>query len=182
MAIEVNQATVVQWGRVVFHLDNVTFCQGFLRARDYYEIDATLEEPHRAIRLTVEEVLRQIAVPDTKTGHYYFDKEAIKYLEEYLGVLVGYLSGPLPVVVLQAEREGRRAMTIQARTQPLVQITDPVFRAGFEEAQEPYYADCGIRTHMGPVEIVYAMLTEVAVERGLSEQQLRVARALSLGY
>ena len=45
-------------------------------------------------------------VPDAKTGHYYFDKEAIKYLEEYLGVLVGYLSGPLPVMVQQAESEG----------------------------------------------------------------------------
>lgn len=107
MAVEINSATVVQWGRVVFHLDNVAFCQGFLRGRDYYELDATQEEPHRASRLTVEEVLRQIAVPDAKTGHYYFDREAITYLEEYLGVLVGYLSGPLPVVVQQAGSEGR---------------------------------------------------------------------------
>jgi hypothetical protein len=107
MAIEVTQATVVQWGRIVFHLDNVAFCQGFLHGRDYYEIDATLEEPHRATRLTVEEVLRQIAVPDAKIGHYRFDREAIEHLEEYLGVLVGYLSGPLPVVVQQTESEGR---------------------------------------------------------------------------
>ena len=47
-------------------------------------------------------------------------------------------------------------MTTQARTQPLVQITDPDFQAGFEEAQEPYYADCGIQTDMGLVEIVRA--------------------------
>jgi hypothetical protein len=106
MAIEVNQATVVQWGRVVFHLDNAAFCKGFLHGRDYYEIDATLEEPQRATRLTVEEVLRQIAVSDAKTGHYRFDREAIKHLEEYLGVLVGYLSGPLPVAVQQVEGEG----------------------------------------------------------------------------
>jgi hypothetical protein len=106
MAIEVNQATAVQWGRVVIHLDNVAFCNRFLRGREYYEIDATMEEPQRATRLTVEEVLRQIAVPDAKTGHYYFDRDAIKYLEEYLGVLIGYLSGPLAVVVQQAESEG----------------------------------------------------------------------------
>jgi hypothetical protein len=106
MAIEVTQATVVHWGRVVFHLNNAAFCSGFSRGRDYYEIDATIEELQRATRLTAEEVLTQIAVPDAKIGHYHFDREAIQYLEEYLGVLVGYLSGPLPVVVLQAESEG----------------------------------------------------------------------------
>ena len=106
MAIEVTQATVVQWGCVVFHLDNVAFCRGFLHGREYYELDATIEEPQRATRLTVEDVLQQIAVPDAKTGHYRFDREAIQYLEEYLGVLIGYLSGPLAVVVQQAESEG----------------------------------------------------------------------------
>lgn len=106
MAIEVTPATVVQWGRVVFHLDNVAFSKGFLHGREYYEIDATIEEPQRASRLTVEEVLQQIAVPDAKTGHYRFDREAIEHLEEYLGVLVGYLSGPLPVVVERLESEG----------------------------------------------------------------------------
>ena len=40
-------------------------------------------------------------------------------------------------------------MAKQINTQPLVQITDLDFRAGFEEAQEPYYADCGIRTDIG---------------------------------
>jgi hypothetical protein len=103
MAIEVNQATVVQWGRVVFHLDNAAFRKEFLHGRDYYEIDAVTEEPQRATNLTVEEVLRQIAVPDAKIGHYHFGREAIEYLEEYLGVLVGYLSGPLSVTVQQVE-------------------------------------------------------------------------------
>lgn len=106
MAIEVHQTTVVQWGCVVFHLDNAAFRQGFLSGRDYYSIDATTEEPHRATNLTVEEVLRQIAVPDAKLGHYHFGPEAIEHLEEYLGVLVGYLSGPLPVIVQQVEGEG----------------------------------------------------------------------------
>jgi hypothetical protein len=39
-------------------------------------------------------------------------------------------------------------MTSWIKLQPLVQITDPDFQAGFEEAQEPYYADCGICTDM----------------------------------
>ena len=72
-------------------------------------------------------------------------------------------------------------MTMQARMQPLVQITDPDFQAGFEEAQEPYYSDCGIRTDMGLVEVVRAMLTEVAVEMGLSEQQLRRSTGFIIG-
>lgn len=105
MAIEINPTTVVQWGRVVFHLDNAAFRQGFLQGREYYDIDATTEEPHRATNLTVEEVLRQIAVPDARTGHYHFGPEAIEHLEEYLGVLVGYLSGPLPVTVQQTQSE-----------------------------------------------------------------------------
>jgi hypothetical protein len=64
-------------------------------------------------------------------------------------------------------------MTTRAQVQPFVQITDPGFQAGFEEAQAPYYADCRIRTDMGLIEIVRAMHTEVAVERGPSEQRLR---------
>ena len=72
-------------------------------------------------------------------------------------------------------------MATNMKAQPLVQITDLDFRAGFEEAQEPDYADCGIRTDIGLVEIVRAMLTEVAVERGLSEQQLRRSTGFIVG-
>ncbi len=72
-------------------------------------------------------------------------------------------------------------MTTQAQVQLIMQITDPDFRAGFEEAQEPYYADCSMRTDTGLVEVVRAMLTEVAVERGLSEQQLRRSTGFIIG-
>ena len=67
------------------------------------------------------------------------------------------------------------------KVQPLVQITDRDYQAGFEEAQEPYYADCSIRTDMGLAEIVRAMLTEYAVELGLSEQQLRRSTGFIIG-
>lgn len=70
-------------------------------------------------------------------------------------------------------------MAIQVR--PSVQITDQDFQAGFEEAQEPYYADCSIRTDMDLVEVVRAMLTEYAVEMGLSEQQLRRSTGFIIG-
>ena len=72
-------------------------------------------------------------------------------------------------------------MVAHAQIQPLVQITDPDFQAGFEEAQEPYYADCGIRTDMGLVEVIRSMLTEVAVESGLPEQQLRRSTGFIIG-
>ena len=61
------------------------------------------------------------------------------------------------------------------------QITDPDFQAGFEEVQEPYYADGGIRTDMGLVDVVRSMLTEVAVERGISQQQLRRSTGFIIG-
>ncbi len=72
-------------------------------------------------------------------------------------------------------------MTTRSQVQPLVRITDPDFQAGFEEAQEPYYADCRIGTDMDLDEVVQAMLTEYAVEIGLSEQQLRHSTGFIIG-
>ena len=72
-------------------------------------------------------------------------------------------------------------MVTQSQVQPLVQITDRDFQSGFEEAQEPCYADCSIRTDMGLVEVVRAMLTEYVVEMGLTEQQLRRSTGFIIG-
>ncbi len=52
------------------------------------------EEPQRAISLTREEVLRLIVMPDQQE-RYHFDEMGNENLSEYLGHLVGYLSGPL---------------------------------------------------------------------------------------
>ena len=72
-------------------------------------------------------------------------------------------------------------MTTHTNVPPLVQITDPDFAAGYEEAQLPCFADCRIRTDIGLVDVVRAMLTEVAVERGLSRQQLRRSTGFIIG-
>ncbi len=72
-------------------------------------------------------------------------------------------------------------MTTSSQVNTIVQITDPDFRAGFEEAHDPYYADCHIRTDLSLVETVQAMLTEVAVESGLSDQQLRKSTGFIIG-
>ncbi len=88
MATEL-QANTVQWGSIVFSLDNEAFRKGFESGRRYYFVDANGEEPHRATKLSARELLHQIAVPDARTGHYRFDEEAIVHLEEYLGVFLG---------------------------------------------------------------------------------------------
>ena len=72
-------------------------------------------------------------------------------------------------------------MAKQIETQLLVQITDPDFAAGFDEAQLPCYDGCAFRTDIGLVEVVRAMLTEYAVEMGLSEQKLRHSTGFIIG-
>ena len=72
-------------------------------------------------------------------------------------------------------------MSAHTNAAPLVQITDHDFAAGYEEAQEPCFADCSIRSDMGLVEVIRAMLIEVAVERGLPEQQLRRSTGFIIG-
>jgi hypothetical protein len=72
-------------------------------------------------------------------------------------------------------------MAKQIKTQSLVQITDPDFATGYEEAQLSCYADCAFHTDMSLIETVRAMLTEYAVEMGLSEQQLRRSIGFIIG-
>ncbi len=93
-------AKQVQWGTITLILDNEAFRHGFLAARRWYfediygQDDRQPEEPQRATSLTSEEVLRLIVMPDQQ-GCYHFDEMGDENLPEYLGYLVGYLSGPL---------------------------------------------------------------------------------------
>jgi len=90
----------IQWGTITLHLDNEAFRKGFLAARQWHCQDIYGEdgrkpgEPHYAVELTSEEVLRLVAMPDEQ-GCYHFDEMGIDHLAEYLGYLVGYLGGPL---------------------------------------------------------------------------------------
>ncbi len=65
--------------------------------------------------------------------------------------------------------------------QAIVKITDADVRTGYEEAHEPTYTDCKIRTDTSLVEVIRAMLTEVAQEGNLSEQQLRQSTGFIIG-
>ncbi len=99
----------IPWGTITLILDNEAFRQGFLAACHWYfediygEDGRQPEEPQRAISLTSEEVLRLIVMPDQQ-GHYHFDEMGSENLPEYLGYLVGYLSGSL--IPLEAEHIG----------------------------------------------------------------------------
>ncbi len=93
-------AQQVQWGTTTLILDSEAFRRGFLAARRWYFEDIYgkdsrhPEEPQRALSLTSEEVLRLVVMPDEQ-GRYHFDEMGNDNLPEYLGYLVGYLSGPL---------------------------------------------------------------------------------------
>jgi len=90
----------IQWGTITLHLNNEAFRKGFLAARKWYFQDIygadgrQPEEPQHAIELTSEDVLRLVIMPDEQ-GRYHFDEMGYENLPEYLGYLVGYLSGPL---------------------------------------------------------------------------------------
>lgn len=64
-------------------------------------------------------------------------------------------------------------MAMQARTQPLVEITDPDCRSGYEEARLPYYRDCKLKTDLALVDAIKGFLTEIAEEGHLTEQLLK---------
>ncbi|HLG74913.1 MAG TPA: hypothetical protein VKX46_00785 [Ktedonobacteraceae bacterium] len=89
----------VRWGSVTLILDNEAFREGFLVAREWYfqdiygEDGRLPEEPQHATQVIAEEVLRLVVMPDEQ-GVYNFDEMGMEHLLEYLGYLVGYLSGP----------------------------------------------------------------------------------------
>ncbi len=77
-------ADTVQWGNIVFSLENEVFREGFESGYCYYFEDAKGEEPQHSTKLSAGELLHRIALPDARTGHYRFDEEAIGHLEEDL--------------------------------------------------------------------------------------------------
>lgn len=91
------QASTVQWDSFIFSLDNEAFSKGFEGGRSSYLVDTDGEEPKRATKLSARELGRRIEVPNARSGDSRFDEQAIDYLEEYPGVFLEYMCGPLPV-------------------------------------------------------------------------------------
>lgn len=93
-----HMAQQISWGQTTFILDQDRFLQGYHNGRRYYFEDSSPEEPS-SVQISVSNLLRLIAMPDTQ-GCYQLDngleRSAFREgVEELLGVLVGYLAGPL---------------------------------------------------------------------------------------
>jgi len=91
----------IQWGNVTLVLDQRAFEEGYTHGRQYYFEDAWEEQTKEGMKeaLMASHLLGLIAVRDER-GFYQvndgYDKSAFQNgVEELLGVLVGYLSGPL---------------------------------------------------------------------------------------
>jgi hypothetical protein len=84
---------IVQWGNITLYIDNAYFARGYNQGRELYARDCMLV-PKRRISMSITEVLHYVAVPD-EIGHFHFDEQAQEHIEEYMGVFLGYLSGPL---------------------------------------------------------------------------------------
>ena len=93
-------AQEVRWGTIRLILDNEAFREGFFAARRWYVEDVSgqdgraPEEPQRADYMSSEELLRLVIMPGAD-GIYRFDETGKEHLPEYLGYLIGYMSGPL---------------------------------------------------------------------------------------
>ncbi len=111
-------AQQVSWGTITLILDNEAFRHGFLSARQWFFDDIygqggrLPEEPQRARSLTSEEVLRLVVMPDEQGG-YHFDEMGYENLPEYLGYLVGYLSGPLAPLHAEQNTEAMPVTVLQ---------------------------------------------------------------------
>ena len=99
------QGQRVQWGTTVLDLNNEEFRHAFADGRRYYFEDIHGEQPQRASRMTDEDLLRQIMGRDEQ-GQYHFDEEAAHLPITYLGIFLGYMSGPL-YPETQQERQQR---------------------------------------------------------------------------
>lgn len=91
----------ILWGNVTLLLDQVAFEKGYAHGRQYYFEDAGDEEERNGRHpcLTASSLLGLIAIRD-ESGYYQLDDGCDHStfaggVEELLGVLAGYLSGPL---------------------------------------------------------------------------------------
>ena len=75
----------------------------------------------------------------------------------------------------------KRQVSFPVSVCPLITIADPVVQNGYEEASLPYFSDCRIRTDLDLIDVIKAMLTEIAEEGHLTEQVLKRNTGFILG-
>jgi hypothetical protein len=143
----------IQWGRVTLHLNDLLFLQGCAGGREYYFISC-VETPRRACRLTASDILLLVTASDAG-GHYHFDSEPFP-LEQRLGFVFGFLSGPLfpdPDAAAWARERYRqfpeRELSPEQLASPAFQwgcvtlyLDQRAFAAGYQDGRDCYYESC----------------------------------------
>jgi len=102
----------VTWGKAIMLLDNEDFVRGYACGRMHYFHGMGLESVDGCLTLPVSALLRVITIPD-EDGHARFDEDEIEVtggVEETLGALVGYLSGPLCKETLEECQQWERTL------------------------------------------------------------------------
>src|SRR5450755_242143 len=115
-------AQQVQWGNATLLLNQDRFEQGYQRGRQYFFEDR-FQEKQPPEPITVPELLRLIAVSDER-GHYQWDDgvDSTNFragVEEVLGVLIGYLNGPLQAETPQEQYQRQMAYVVIPEVLPV---------------------------------------------------------------
>jgi hypothetical protein len=92
----------IEWGTLSITLDNPKFQKAYYTGREHY-FDTCYEGIAQVNRMTVEQVMQLIAIPDGKSG-YQLDAEEFP-LEELLGFALGYMSGPWIPETVEEEQQ-----------------------------------------------------------------------------
>jgi len=93
----------VTWGAVTMVFDNEEFRQGYALGRIHYFHGTPPNGVTGDLNLPVSSLLRIITLP-SEDGHFELDEDDDDSIELTLGVLIGYLSGPLHTETTEEEQ------------------------------------------------------------------------------
>ncbi len=100
-------AQCVEWGNATLILDQDRFQQGYQNGRRYYFEDWSPEEQSVG-QITVSTLLHLVAIRDEQGRYQLEDGRDISTfqngVEELVGILIGYMSGPLCPETPEAQR------------------------------------------------------------------------------
>lgn len=142
----------IVWGHATLLFERAPVVEGYLNGRQYY-FESCAEEPRRVSMLTATDLLWLVATPDAD-GSFQVDSDL--QLEEQLGFVLGYLSGPLapdPVAEAKARQDYRELgepelsqQSVQAPSLSWGRVTlsldHEAFCEGYQDGRECYFEAC----------------------------------------